>query len=432
MPTTIRSLKRAPNYKTTMITNLIRVLSGRTLRPYRFAKGGTVDYKRLPAGFGLYVHIPFCETICSFCPYNKTEYDRDLCSDYIEALLGEIKLVGEKTGRRTAGSLYFGGGSPTLLGERLTEILDVTGNYYDIKGEIAIEVNIADLNEPLVDSLRSQGFTMVSVGVQSFSKKALRALGRPFVEDAGERVKTAASAGFDTVDVDLIFGIPGQTPDGLKADFGEAVASGATQISTYPFIDFSYADNGEKPLGKREKREMLSALVAVSESYGFERSSVWSFTRAGTRKYSSITREAFIGFGASAATLLADTFAVNSFSIEGYIGSIEEGDIPTALSLDFDTRTRAGYWLFWKLYEMNIGEDRFRAIFGEGINVGFGWELVFARVAGWLKKNGAGYRLTERGAYVYHLLEQEYTRKYIDKLWGALRDEAWPGEITVW
>lgn len=415
-----------------MITNLIRILSGRTFRPYLFSANRRVDYTQMRTTPGLYVHVPFCETLCPFCPYNKIAYEKLLCDEYADALIREIGLIGEKTGRYAASSLYFGGGSPTLLLDRLPEVLEVINENFDIEGEVAIEVNVADLNKSLARTLVDFGFTMISIGVQSFSEISNRNLGRVFVADAGDRVRVAVATGFDTVDVDLIFGIPGQTADDLTHDFAIAAECGATQISTYPFIDFSYADNANRPLGKRHKREMLSALVEVSEKYGFERGSVWSFLRAGSIKYSSITREAFIGFGASAASLCVDTFAINTFSVGEYIKTINDGKIPTSLSLRLDARTAAGYWLFWRLYGMDINKTVFRELFGKDIESMFGWELHLAQAGGLLIEGEDGYELTERGAYHYHLLEQEYTRKYIDRLWGTMRRTAWPEKAKVY
>jgi len=92
------------------------------------------------------------------------------------------------------------------------------------------------------------------------------------------------------VDVDLIFGIPGQGADDIKADFRTAVSCGATQISTYPFIDFTYEHNKRKPVGRRQKRALLDAILDVSNELGFERTSVWTFTPTISRSVALSTR----------------------------------------------------------------------------------------------------------------------------------------------
>lgn len=99
-------------------------------------------------------------------------------------------------------------------------------------------------------------------------------------------------------------------------------------------------------MGEGVKKNMLSSLVQHSESSGFERTSVWTFAKKGTEKYSSVTRDSFLGFGVSATTLLKQSFKVNTFSIDGYIERVERGLLPTALTIDFTERQRAAYQSF--------------------------------------------------------------------------------------
>ena len=109
-----------------IITNLTRMWLTRSFKPFRFRN----EYDEvLPYGdcenLGLYVHIPFCKSICNFCPYCKVKYDRETCDRYIDALLREIHMVGSTyPGKKTVTSLYFGGGTPALAADRLEEIID--------------------------------------------------------------------------------------------------------------------------------------------------------------------------------------------------------------------------------------------------------------------------------------------------------------------
>ncbi|MBW1879776.1 MAG: radical SAM protein, partial [Deltaproteobacteria bacterium] len=229
-----------------------------------------------------------------------------------------------------------------------------------------------------------------------------------------------------------IFGIPGQQVEDLKQDFRTAAANGATQISTYPFIDFSYADNRRKPQDKSGKRRLLGALVEVSEETGFQRTSVWTFARKGTPKYSSITRDNYIGFGPSASTLLARLFKINTFSVPEYIESIHTRGSATALTLRFNERRRAVYWLFWSAYNLFFSERDFYDLFGRTLESMFGLELTVARLSGLTQRVEGGHRLTTRGAYVFHLLEQHHTHQYIDKTWRVSQETPWPKQITLY
>jgi len=232
--------------------------------------------------------------------------------------------------------------------------------------------------------------------------------------------------------VDLIFGIPGQSVDDLVADFICAVSNGATQVSTYPFIDFSFANNDQKPLGATQKRQMLNALIASAQKYGYERSSVWTFARTGTPQYSSVTRDNFIGFGPSASSLLRDEFNINTFSVPEYIRAVKEGRSATTLTMHFNDRSRALFWLFWNAYNLNLSEKVYFELFGTPLKTMFAPELALARLLQLVVPTEYGYRLTKFGAYIFHLVEQAYTHNYIDKVWSTARSEAWPMHVDLY
>ncbi|HNY22968.1 MAG TPA: radical SAM protein, partial [Treponemataceae bacterium] len=287
-----------------MTTTLIKfALSGR-LSPFTFKKApnflpdtGTLDY-------GLYVHIPFCRTICPFCPYYKTLYDESLMADYAEALLLEIETASMRADkpRGKATTLYFGGGSPALAAPYLTRVMERFRSNFGFDGHAGIELHPRDATNETLSAVKAAGIDMVSLGAQSFQPKLLDALDRGQSSPL-EALRRIAGYGFTAVDVDLIFGIPGQTDADLAEDFRIAARNGATQISTYPFIDFSYANNRRKPLGRGDKKRMLRTLAEVSEAEGFARTSVWTFGKAAAPRYSSITRDNFLGFGPSATSL---------------------------------------------------------------------------------------------------------------------------------
>jgi coproporphyrinogen III oxidase-like Fe-S oxidoreductase len=417
-----------------VLTTLLRAGIGRTLAPFVFeSKRHSVTLDLDVPRLGAYVHVPFCESLCPFCPYFKVPYEGSASmSAYLDAVEREIELVlgGE---RRTLSSLYFGGGSPALAGASIARVIAAVRAHADISGGVGVELHPRDATAPVVAALTGGGMTMASLGVQTFQPRLLAALGRGGdPAEAEVALRVLATAGLDAVDVDLIFGIPGQTDDDLRRDFARAVELGATQVSTYPFIDFTYAENRQPPVSERRKRELLAVLLDAASDSGFERSSVWTFRRAGTPRYSSITRDNFVGFGASATTLLHDEFKVNVFNVEAYIGALAAGRLPSAYTLRFTPRTRQAYWLFWACYGMAIDRERFRSLFGRELEAVFGGWLAMARVAGIVVASEGGYRLTPRGAYLYHVVEQVYTHQYIDKTWAAAMAPHPPERIVLW
>ncbi|HSN58177.1 MAG TPA: radical SAM protein, partial [Clostridiaceae bacterium] len=347
------------------------------------------------------------------------------------ALLSEIELVGRTmSGPKEVTSLYFGGGTPALMLDRLGEIISALKKYFIIREGIGVELHPEDVRDDTLDKLKAAGVTMISIGVQSFDPVCLSALGRS-EPDCVRIFDAVRKAGFETVDVDLIFAIPGQTAGILKNDIQTAFTNGATQISTYPFIDFTFADNRYKPLPENEKKRMLSEITAFCAEMGCQRTSVWTFARPGTEKYSSITRDNFLGFGVSATTLLKEQFKINTFSIEGYIERVAQGQLPTSLTLDFSLRQRAAYYLFWSAYSMRISPERFQSYFGRSLGSMYGAEIKLCQMLGLLKRLGDDYELTEKGAYYYHYIEQAYTTAYIDRMWNISRNEPFPVKIIL-
>ncbi|MBC3888795.1 radical SAM protein [Acetobacterium paludosum] len=414
------------------LTSSLRVFLTRSFRPFIFdgVYQNRLDFETLD-NLGLYVHIPFCRSLCSFCPYCKERYAKKRADSYKIALLKEIDLVcGHMTDRKQATSLYFGGGTPALMIDDLEEIIDRLKNYFVITAGIGVELHPDDITQENLDKLKTAGVTMVSIGIQSFDENCLQKLGRSsssFIE----KLDTVKKNSFDVVDVDLIFAIPGQTDEILAKDIRTAFDHGATQVSTYPFIDFTFADNQYKPMPEKVKKKMLKALEEYGSRINLERTSVWTFAKPCTEKYSSVTRDAFLGFGVSATTLLKDSFKINTFSIDDYRKRVEAESLPTSLTIKFTKRQRAVYYLFWGSYSMKINTDQFEKIADVSLNKMFGWELFIAEKLGFIRKNAKNYELTDKAATIYHGIEQVYTTAYIDKMWNVSRKQAFPDKIIL-
>lgn len=395
--------------------------------PFRF----TPDYDQpLPLDgvrpLGLYVHIPFCRTLCSFCPYCKVVYQEELAHAYVEGLLQEIRLVGRDwTGRREATSLYFGGGSPALLAGRLGEIVRTLEEFFVISDGIGVELHPQDVTLDTLSRLKEAGVSRVCVGVQSFQPLPLQSLGRERPDPAALG-KALAAVPFDTVSADFIFALPGQTFDHLRRDILLAEEMGSNHLAFYPFIDFSFTPGPRQGLSGREKRALLNALAVFLRERGYTRDSIWTFARTAGAGYSSMTRTHYLGFGCSAATLLARQFKVNTFSIPAYLERISQQKLPTALTCRFTQRQRMVYDLFWRAYTTRISPEEFQTCFGRSLDGAYGLELRAAHLLGWLGREGRDWVLTDRGAFRFHQFEGYYTLSYIDRMWSLMGREAFP------
>jgi len=410
-----------------MITDLTRMWLTRSVKPFRFQ----AEYDQvLPfeecQDLGLYVHIPFCRQLCSFCPYCKEIYTQEKCDRYLDALIREIHLVGgQLPGKKRTTSLYFGGGTPALAAGRLKEVVDALKEHFDITQGIGVELHPDNVTAPVLQNLRDAGVTKLSIGVQSFQEKYQAILGRAAV-DRYSMAEALAQVPFETVSMDFIFALPGQTFDDLRTDIDTAFHSGANNVAIYPFIDFTFTSGTVPAMDRKEKRALLDQITRCCLEKGYTRNSIWTFSSEEAAGYSSMTRDNFLGFGCSAATLLRDQFKINTFSVEEYCKRVGCGTIPTALTLRFTLRQRMVYYLFWTAYSTKVDPGAFQRFFGVPLKKMYGFELKLAKCLGFVTERDGIYEMTLKGAFYYHYYENFYTLAYIDKMWGLLRKEAFP------
>ena len=415
-----------------MITDLTRSWLTRSFQPFTFKN----EYDQiLPYGdlqnLGLYIHIPFCKSICNFCPYCKVRYEKALCDRYIDSVLREIELVGsQNAGRKRVTSLYFGGGTPALAADRLGQIIDACDRYFEITEGIGLELHPDNVTVPTLQKLKNAGVTKISIGIQSFQEKYQSILGRKAV-DRDAMAQALAAVPFETVSMDFIFALPGQTFEDLKADVDMAMSSGANHIAIYPFIDFTFTKSAVQALPKQEKRALLDAITRYCLDRGYTRSSIWTFASSEQAGYSSMTRDNFLGFGCSATTLLRDQFKINTFSVDEYCKRIDEGKLPTSMTIRFTERQRMVYYLFWTAYSTRVDPRDFERFFGVKLQKMYGFELWLAKLLGFCTERNGIYEMTLKGAFYYHYYENFYTLSYIDKMWGIMRKEAFPEGIEL-
>ncbi len=413
-------------------TSLTRMWLTRSTKPFLFKN----EYdQQLPFSdcdnLGLYVHIPFCKSICDFCPYCKVKYTKELCDKYIDALLREIHLVGKQhLGKKTTTSLYFGGGTPALVADRLKEIIDAINKHFIITEGIGVELHPDNVEPSILRILKDAGVTKISIGIQSFQKKYQSILGRTSVNIAALK-EALSEVPFETVSMDFIFALPTQTFEDLKADIDTAFQNGANHVAIYPFIDFTFTASKVTPMQKKEKHALLDAITLYCMEQGYTRSSIWTFSSEKDAKYSSMTRDNFLGFGCSATTLLKDQFKINTFSVEDYCKRIDDEKLPTSLTIRFSLRQRMVYYLFWAAYSTKVNATDFEKFFGVSLKRMYGMELKIAKLLGFVTEEKCNYHMTLKGAFYYHYYENFYTLAYIDKMWGIMRKEAFPESLKL-
>lgn len=376
----------------------------------------------LDAPAGAYVHIPFCDRICPFCPYNKVVPRAGQPERYFTALLAETHryLDAGAAGSEGFTSLYVGGGTPTLFPDLLRPVL----NILPVTGERAIEVLPNHGTAERLDELRRIGFTAVSIGVQSFSDQVLRHLRRPHDADQSLQALQNARHRFDLVDADLILDVEYDDAHAgtFLRDLGRCFELGVDQVSTYPLMRFGFTPFGAARHDRTREHEVLAEATRLAEQAGYERRSVWTFNRPDSPSYTSITRRRFIGLGAGASAFLGRDFLVNHFGVETYINAVAEGGLPVAKRLRLGTLGGAAYDVFWQAYTGRVCLPPPR------------WDVTGLALRSLLSLLVAGrlvapttppgcHQLTATGYDRYHDLERWVTYRLIEPLWAQMLAE---------
>ena len=385
----------------------------------------------------LYIHIPFCKNLCPYCPYNKIPYDEQYVTPYINALKKEIALYYEKSGKISISSIYIGGGSPALLSDEVGEILDYLRERFIVSGDTCIELSPNDINDDTVKKLKDSHINLLSIGVQSFQNANLEFIGRNYKSDMLPHViQTCLAAGFDSVNLDLMFALPGQSLENLQYDLDMALQSHVNQVTMYPLFTFPYSTIGTYLHLKHVK---MPHLITRYKHYrrlhdhfiknGFNRVSVWGFKKGDAPRYSSVTRDNYLGLGAGAGSHFPNGYFLNTFSVDAYIQRCFHNRFPTALSLSFTENANNYFWLYWRFYDTVIPKHELIERFGEHHRKN---ALLFFLMThlGLVEINDDDkIRLNKYGAFWLHLAQNYFSLNYINKIWSVAMQEPFPESI---
>lgn len=288
---------------------------------------------------GIYIHIPFCKQRCRYCAFYSTTL-HSMHDSYTAALCRELQLRKEYAGGEAVETIYLGGGTPSLLTEEhLASILKSIHNNYRIapKPEITIECNPDDLTPAYTAMLARQGFNRISMGVQSFSDEQLQKLGRRHTaEGARQAVNNARAAGFRNVSIDLMFALPGSSPEQWAADLQSAIALHPEHLSAY---NLTYEEDTPlyralqkgyiKELSEEENITQFNMLIEAMNGAGYRHYEISNFALPGyeSRHNSSYWHDiSYIGCGAGAHSYDGTSRGWNIADVAQYIKGINSGN----------------------------------------------------------------------------------------------------------
>ncbi|MEN6522150.1 MAG: coproporphyrinogen-III oxidase family protein, partial [Anaerolineaceae bacterium] len=386
----------------------------------------------------LYLHVPFCRHLCPYCPYTKVPYQESLIEPYTRAALREVDRWAETIGPTEITSIYIGGGTPTLALKSVAAIVKYVRDRLHLTGDICIETNPTDVNEETVKRLHDMDVTLVSLGVQSFQSENLALIGRDYnPTDAERALSLLAKSGFVSVNVDIMFALPHQTVASVLADLAHAAELGADQITTYPLFTFPYTSIGKylrlntlRMPNLKARRTQYQAINQWCEHNGFERVSVWGFRRGNVPRYSSVTRDGYIGIGPGAGSQMADGFVLNTFDLNSWMNALSVGRSAIALRMPFAGKMAGWWWLYWRFYDTRIPVDAINANLGRDAHKAHRL-LRFIQLLGCAVQKDGFLEFTEPGAFWLHLAQNYFALNYVNTLWTQARLEPWPKSIKI-
>ncbi|MBE6298699.1 MAG: radical SAM family heme chaperone HemW [Bacteroidales bacterium] len=288
---------------------------------------------------GLYIHIPFCKQRCNYCAfYSSTLYN--MREEYVAALTKELFLRKDYAHGKAIETIYFGGGTPSTLSiEQLQRICSTIYSAYPVANspEVTIECNPDDLTPEFLEALRPLPFNRISMGVQSFNDAQLQRLGRRHTaEGARTAVGNARKAGYTNISIDLMFALPGSTPQQWLEDLDSAIALKPQHLSAYNLMYeegtplYRALCNGSiTELSEEENLEQFRMLIESMKKAGYRHYEISNFALPGyeSRHNSNYWNDTpYIGCGAAAHSYNGTEREWNIADIKEYIKGIESGN----------------------------------------------------------------------------------------------------------
>jgi putative oxygen-independent coproporphyrinogen III oxidase len=366
---------------------------------------------------GLYVHIPFCSAICNYCNFNRGLFDGPLKARYVAALILEIERAGAPAAMPGADTLYFGGGTPSLLEpHEVARIIAACRAAFDVAAdaEITLEANPESVDEARLAAFRAAGVNRLSFGVQSFREPELRRLSRLHTFDrARAAVREARAAGFDNLSLDLMMWLPQQQVTEWLESVDAAIAVAPEHLSMYllevypnaPLKDdmaraqWSQAPDDDAALMYMTAMERLDAA-------GYEQYEISNVARPGRRSRHNIkywTDGEWLGFGCGAHSTRRGVRWKNVASTEEYVRCLERFQSPAIDHRPLSPEEHLGDALFTGLrLTEGVNLDAIRAVHGVDVWARHGADLEPYLQAGILRRDGPRLWLTRQGMLLAH------------------------------
>lgn len=379
----------------------------------------------------LYIHVPFCDVICSFCPFNKYLRRSEQVGEYIDALMKEIELYSHTAYGKNAEvkSVNFGGGTPTSLSqEEMKSILCKLKSSFKVAKDaiIFIEGNPKNFSLEKLVSFREEGLNRISVGVQTFQPHLAEILGLYHsVEESVQLVYNAKKAGIDNIGIDLMYNTPGQSFEDWKADIEKSIELGIDHICLISFCIVPGTKISEKiqkgltPENgdfNNEVRLYRYAGEALKRA-GYEQYSVIDFAKPGKIDMHALMyfgRQAdLIGMGPAAFGYINGYMYINAGDLPEYVKRLNAGELPVRCGEKADKTEIAHGMMAKGLRMLSVKRKDFKNRFAREPEELFGDTILKLLKEGLITVNEEGIHLTEDGMiWGNNVCKEFFSEKY--------------------
>lgn len=359
----------------------------------------------------LYVHVPFCRKKCRYCDFVSFKAGEDEQKIYFDALKKEMEIRAEEIGSREISTVYFGGGTPSSVkSEFITETLDHIYSAYNIRSdaEITVEANPESLTPEKAEALKKAGFNRLSMGLQSANNSTLKRIGRIHsFETFLKAFNDARSAGFDNINVDLMFSLPKETMEDFRNSLSAVTTLSPEHISTYSLILeedtdlFKDYENGLYTEDDLLDRDMYHECMSELKKKGYEHYEISNFAKKGYHSRHNTycwDYEEYLGFGINASSFFGGVRMKNTSSLNEYLSCMACGEISLEENQKLFKKDMMGEYVMLALRKTEgLDIKAFSGRFQEDFEETFKEEIAESIEDGLAEIRDGRFRLTCRG-----------------------------------
>ena len=373
---------------------------------------------------GLYLHFPFCISKCPYCDFNSYPIKEDSqISSYISALYQEIMAYSQKFSKSNIKTIYLGGGTPTILsGVKIYNILEFCKDKFNIdkNAEITIEANPGTLDGEKIKLLMRSGINRLSLGAQSFDNLFLKKLGRIHnVQDIIDSYLLARATGFNNINLDIMFALPGQTTENFQADLKKALSLKPDHLSLYNLTinpGTEYYENHKKNNlslpSEDEEFDMYDWAIKFLKKNNFEHYEIANFAQPHKRSLHNLIywkNQPYLGIGAGAYSFIRGYRYMNYKEPEKYIKEVTNNKLPIDHGEKLSLRKRMIETTILGLRtKEGVSFKEYKTRFGVTLDDIFSKQMDKLVNLGLLKKDDRKIKLTDKGIFLANTVFREF------------------------